>query len=151
MYVTETTDIAVSGSIVWQILSDFGSIQKWNTGIRKCQSNGDTVGSVRRITTDDEKQILERLEGIDHEAKTISFRGQRESIPSIKYLTVTSVEDLGTDKCRVIWSASSSAEDPKLATQVKMQILQILSALKHHCELESTQKPLKKLKPRLEN
>ena len=88
-------EVAAPAKKVWDLISDFGGIQKFADPrfIAKCECNGDTPGSVRTITLADGEKIQERLETFEGEAHRFSYSILGEcSIPvSYTHLTLPTI------------------------------------------------------------
>ena len=105
-------EVAASAQKVWDLISDFGGIQKFADPrfITKCESTGNTPGSVRTITLADGEKIQERLETFEGEAHRFSYSILGEcSIPVRDYLATTKVTAIDQNRCQIDWQSTFDA------------------------------------------
>ena len=108
-------EVAAPAKKVWDLISDFGGIQKFADPrfITKCECNGDTPGSVRTITLADGEKIQERLETFEGQAYRFSYSILGEcSIPVRDYLATTKVTAIDKNKCQIDWQSTFNAVGP---------------------------------------
>ena len=152
MDVTETITVLVSPNVVWNVLKDFGAIQKWLPKIRKCAITGTSSGITRYVQSDISGNSIESLETINEQLMILAYRVlQGPEVLKDCLITVSITADVH-DSC-VRWVASSGSADPDEESMAKVldEANRVLAALKQHCELGLTNRPLKKLKPKLES
>jgi uncharacterized protein YndB with AHSA1/START domain len=113
---------------VWQLLEDFGSIQRWwpvdgRIRIAKVDIEGAGVGMIRHIYNHGAKQaISERLDLLDPQARTLvlSIIGSRP--PGITgYVAEARVVDVAENQCRMDYRAlitTSGGDDEKVRAGV---------------------------------
>ena len=105
-------EVAASADQVWQILADFGGIQKWSDPrfIKSCEADGNDVGAVRTITLAGGAAIRERLELLDAGARRFSYSILGESpLPVADYLATAKVTATGENSCVVDWQSTFEA------------------------------------------
>ena len=96
--------------VVWGVIADFGNVS-WVPGIEKVDLEGEGVGMIRHLTVPVFPQLHERLDAIDPQEKVLEY-----SIPAVEYIKVKNysaraqVVDLGSGRCRVLWSCRAEAE-----------------------------------------
>jgi uncharacterized protein YndB with AHSA1/START domain len=120
--------IAAPALSVWQLLEDFGSIQRWwpadgRIRIAKVEIEGDGVGMIRHIYNHGAKHaISERLDLLDSESRTLvlSIIGTRP--PGITaYVAEARVVDVAGHQCRMDYRAlitTSGVDDEKVRSGV---------------------------------
>jgi hypothetical protein len=152
MDVTQTITILVHPGIVWGVLKDFGAIQKWIPKISKCAVTGTSSGITRHIQSDITGHSIESLETINEQLMILAYRVlQGPEVLKDCLITISVIVD--TENSLVQWVASSgSAESGEEShSELLKEASRFLAALKHHCELDMTSTPLKKLKPNPES
>lgn len=104
-----STEIPVSADAVWDLIGGFGSLPDWNAAIASSiLSEG---GRVRRLTTVDGAEIVERLVRFDEAERSYTYRIVRSPFPQKDYLSTLRVAEAGDgDWARVIWSGRFTAD-----------------------------------------
>ena len=65
---------AVPADKLWDLIGDFGNMQKWTGGKpESCVQEGEGVGSLRRLTLADGRVIVDRLEATAERSYTYSI------------------------------------------------------------------------------
>ena len=114
--------VAASADAVWELLGDFGGLQKVMPAITSLELEGDGVGAVRTVRMGDGPPISERLESFDAQARTMQYSiADAGPLPLANYLATIVVSEDG-DGCRVDWSgtfdvAGASADDASALVQ----------------------------------
>ncbi len=101
--------VAASADQVWQIMADFGGVDKWADPnlIKSCESDGNSAGAVRTLTLADGAVIRERLEAIDASARRFTYAIIGECpLPVKDYVATAKVTELGADQCQVDWQST---------------------------------------------
>lgn len=101
--------VKASADQVWQILADFGGIDKWADPalIKSCESDGNAVGAVRTIVLADGAIIRERLESLEAPAKRFSYAILGECpLPVKDYCSIVKVTPTGDSSCMVDWQST---------------------------------------------
>jgi len=108
--------IAASPDAVWELLRDFGGIQKFSAGIEACTVEGEGVGAVRTIRMPGGLALRERLEAFDDAGRSLSYAILGETpLPFTDYLSTIRLSEDG-DGCGIEWS---STFEPKAAAEAK--------------------------------
>ena len=78
----------VQGGIesVWELIGDFGGLEKLALGVESCTVKGSGVGAERTLTFPNNNIVVERLESHDPVAKTFSYSIVRGGMPISNYL-----------------------------------------------------------------
>ena len=108
-------EVAAPANRVWDLISDFGGIQKFADPrfITNCDCDGNTPGSVRTITLADGENIQERLETLEHDAYRFSYSILGEcSIPVRNYVATTKVTAIDKNRCQIDWQSTFTAVGP---------------------------------------
>lgn len=105
----EVTDrIAASADRVWELVRDFGGLQRWSAGIESVSVAGEGVGAVRTLGMRGGLTLQERLESIDEGARTLSYAiVGKHPLPFDDYLATIRLSEDG-DGCRITWSCRLS-------------------------------------------
>ncbi len=97
-------EIAAEAEAVWDLMSDFGGLCSWNSGIESCELEGEGVGAVRTLSMGG-LTIKERLESVDPTAKTYSYAIIEGPIPATGYLATVVISDAGQGKTKILWTS----------------------------------------------
>jgi len=98
------TVLNTSANNAWKIIGDFNGLSKFIPTITASTLNGSGVGAERTLTFDDGSQMVERLESQDENRLTYSI--VTSQLPLEGYLACMRAEDLGNNRCKVVWSSS---------------------------------------------
>ncbi len=84
-------EVAASVGEVWQLLSDFGGLDKWIDAsvIKSCECDGNQVGAVRVLTMPDGAVIRERLDVLDAKAHRFTYSILGESPIPVDHYSAT--------------------------------------------------------------
>ena len=148
MNVSSDIEIQASPEVVWATLADFAGIQKWAKGIN--QSDGSNIqGGSRKLTTVRGDTFVEKLELLDEEDMTLCYSIVSGPLPVTDYLAKQRVTGSG-NKTMVHWVCTCEADgvpEEKVLPIIEAVVNGGLAALKQHCELDTTDLSLKKIKP----
>jgi len=98
------TTIHASADAVWQTIRDFNAAPRYIAAIANSVMQGSGVGAVRTLTLQDGAQVVERLESLDHQARTLSYSIASAPLPLAHYVSTMRVQDLGGGRCELRWS-----------------------------------------------
>jgi carbon monoxide dehydrogenase subunit G len=90
---------------VWELLRDFGGVQRYAAGIEKCSVEGQGVGAVRKLGLPGGLTLEERLEAFDDPGRRLSYAIVAGPIPVANYLATIELCDEGSG-CRIDWSST---------------------------------------------
>ena len=116
--VSMKTTIAASADAVWEVISDFNGIGKFVAAVAGSTMEGSGVGAVRTLTFQDGGQVVERLEGLDAQARTLSYSILSAPLPLADYVSTMTVRGLGGGRCELAWS---STFEPKGAPEAEVR------------------------------
>ena len=98
-------EIAASADALWELVRDFGGIQRWNPTLSSCELDKPGIGGVRTITMG-EVTVRERLEKLDEGAKTLSYSIVEAPLPVRDYLATIEVAEAGPSRSRIVWRST---------------------------------------------
>ena len=114
-----TSDVAASPDLLWQAIKGFSAIGEWNPLVRKLESEGDTVGSTRRLELEGAGNFVERLEELNEGERVYTYSIVDSPLP-LKTCTVeVRVKDRGDGQATVEWVSSFESEAPGELEAVK--------------------------------
>lgn len=148
MNVSSDIEIHATPEAVWATLRDFGGIQKWAKGIKHSKGT-DIVGGTRDLTTDRGDTFIEKLEMLEDGDMTLCYSIVSGPLPVKNYVVKQRVTGSG-NKSMVHWVCNCEADgapEEKVQHVIEAVVKGGLAALKQHCELDSTDLSLKKIKP----
>jgi hypothetical protein len=101
-----TDRIAAGADRVWDLVRDFGGIQRFASGIESVSVQGEGPGAVRTITMPGGLALQERLEGLDEAARTLQYAiVGSHPLPFDQYLATIRLSEDG-DGCQIEWSST---------------------------------------------
>jgi len=100
-----TDRIAASADRVWDLVRDFGGIQRFASNIESVSVQGEGVGAVRTVTLPGGMSLQERLEACDDATRTFQYAiVGSHPLPFDDYLaTIRLCED--GEGCQIEWSS----------------------------------------------
>jgi hypothetical protein len=100
-----TDRIGASADRVWDLVRDFGGIQRYASGIESVSVQGEGVGAVRTLTMPGGVSLQERLEGLDDASRTLRYAiVGTHPLPFEGYLATVRLSEDG-DGCQIEWSS----------------------------------------------
>jgi len=109
--VSESIRISASPDDVWTTVRDFGAIAQYVPPITSAELSGTGVGAERTLTLADGAQVVERLDSVDDDTRTLRYTIVESPLPIADYegtLSVTAVDD---STCKVTWSSSFAVQE----------------------------------------
>ncbi len=97
--------ISASADRVWELVGDFGGIERFSKGFKSVTCKGTGVGAVRTITLPNDAQLQERCELLDAKRRTLDYSIVAGPIPVANYLARIQLFEDG-DGTRVEWSST---------------------------------------------
>ena len=116
-----TDRIAASADKVWDLVGDFGGIQRFSAGIKSCTVEGQGVGAVRTIELPNGMKMQERCELLDAARRTLDYSITAGPMPIANYLARIQLAEDG-DGCRIEWSSSFEPKgipEPQAITMIE--------------------------------
>ncbi|MFP6641220.1 MAG: SRPBCC family protein [Myxococcota bacterium] len=108
MEVVVTQRFEVSADVIWNLLRDFGGIQRWNQGVlESVVVEGEGIGAIRTIGLPGGGSLQEKLEAHDDSTRSFSysFTG-KPLLPVEDYLASMTVIPLDESSCEVCWEST---------------------------------------------
>jgi len=109
--VEEHVRIPAPADEVWAIVRDFGSIADWTPPITDATLDGEGVGAERTLTLADGGQVVERLEALDENDRTLRYTIVDGPLPVTGYEGTFSVTAVDDSTCEVTWGSTFTIED----------------------------------------
>jgi hypothetical protein len=101
-----TDRIAASADRGWDLVRDFGGIDRWAAGIESVALAGEGVGAVRTLGMPGGLKLQERLEAVDDRTRTLSYAiVGSHPLPFDEYLATIRLAEDG-DGCQIDWSST---------------------------------------------
>lgn len=97
-------EIRASAQAVWDLVKDFGGLQRWMDAINSCEVEGEGVGAVRTLGLQG-ASLRERLEAYDEATRTFSYSILDGPLPVQNYVATLKVMDRGADHCGIEWAS----------------------------------------------
>lgn len=121
-----TSDITASPELLWQAIKSFSAVGSWHPLAHMIESEGDTVGSRRKISFEGAGEFVERLEELDDGERLYSYSIVDSPLP-VKNCTVeVRVKDNGDGTSTVQWQSQfeSTAQGEFTAVRAFQQLHQ---------------------------
>jgi hypothetical protein len=98
--------IEASADRVWDLVRDFGGVQRFSPTIESVSLQGEGVGAVRTLTLPGGLALQERLEALDDASRSLRYAiiGSHP-LPFDAYLATIRLAEDG-DGCQIEWSGS---------------------------------------------
>ena len=117
-----TVDVAAPASAVWDLLADFGAVEKWwPKGIlQKVVCEGDGPGMIRHLHVGPGIVLEEQLDQLypDQRRLTLSIRGDMPAGIS-NYHAEGRVLDVGQNACQLAWEGHYEVPDAESETAAR--------------------------------
>jgi carbon monoxide dehydrogenase subunit G len=98
--------IGASADRVWDLVRDFGGVQRFAAGIESVSVQGEGIGAVRTLTMPGGLALQERLEGRDDAARTLQYAiVGSHPLPFDRYLATIRLSEDG-EGCQIEWSST---------------------------------------------
>lgn len=120
--VTMYAEIEAPPEEVWQTLRAFDRPDRFLAAVSEVDVEGDGVGSVRTLTLEDGRQLVERLEEVDDAERTLRYSLVESPLPMRNYVSTMKVKDREDGGCEVEWAcryrpAGATAAEVKASIQ----------------------------------
>jgi hypothetical protein len=102
MSITERVEFPAKA--VWDVVSDFGGLMRWNAAVASCLLDGSGVGAVRTFQAGP-STVRERIEQLDPKTLTIGYSIVSGSSIKVRGGSLRiSVKPLDADACELTWT-----------------------------------------------
>ena len=96
-------DFDVSADQLWELIGDFGDVEKWSTSGGTCVQDGEGVGALRTLTMADGRVVVDRLEEVGN--RSYSYSIVESPLPFHTYRAKMEAKSTTGEKCQLIWSS----------------------------------------------
>ncbi len=97
--------IGASADKVWDLVGDFGGIERFSKGFKAITCTGSGVGAIRTITLPNDAQMQERCELLDVARRTLDYSIVAGPMPIANYLARIQLFEDG-DGTRIEWGST---------------------------------------------
>ncbi|MFX0200016.1 MAG: SRPBCC family protein [Candidatus Hodarchaeota archaeon] len=104
--VSMRTKVNTSAAKLWEIVSDFNGLPKFLAAATKSTMEGSGVGAFRTLTLADGTQIVEKLESLDEQTKSLSYSIVSGPLPVENYVSTMKVLEISENQSEFEWSSS---------------------------------------------
>ncbi len=105
MNISLSATINASADAVWKDISDFQGIDRFMAMITGSKMEGSGVGALRTLTLDGGATIVERLDSLDEQARSLTYSFVETPIAVSGYVATMQVRDAGSGQCELTWSS----------------------------------------------
>lgn len=119
--VSMSTRINASAEQVWKVLRDFNGLPVFIAAIKKSTMEGSGIGALRTLILEGGgPPIVEKLEKLDDQAKTLSYSIVTSPLPLKDYFVTMEVIDLGSGQCELKWYSTFQPKDAPETEAIKI-------------------------------
>jgi len=108
--VSVKTTINAGADQVWRTVSDFNGLGKFVAAVASSSVNGTGIGAERTLILKDGGRIVEKLEKLDNDTRTLHYSIVSSPLPVKNYVSKISIHKLGSNQCEITWSSTFYAE-----------------------------------------
>lgn len=109
--VQEQIRIPATPDDVWATVRDFGAIDEYVPPITSAVVSGDGIGAERTLTLADGAQVVERLDAVDDDSRTLRYSIVDGPLPVEGYEGRLSVTPIDESACEVTWASEFTVVD----------------------------------------
>ncbi|TLS28140.1 hypothetical protein PpBr36_00058 [Pyricularia pennisetigena] len=118
-----TQELDYDVEAVWSIISKFDAVAAWSPIVVQCTTEGEGIGSVRYAVTESGGRFNEKLEILDHEAHTISYRFEEPvPFPATGLYGTQHLDAIAPGKTLLTWTADAESIDQDVKERVAEQM-----------------------------
>ena len=114
------TKLVIPANILWDAIGRFSALGDWHPAVQKCESDGETKGSVRKLSLAGGGSIVERLEYISNKEKLYRYTITDSPLPVDGYTAEIKVKDNGDGTSTVEWSSKFEPKGVKADEAIKV-------------------------------
>jgi hypothetical protein len=111
------TQLNAPADAVWKTIRDFGGIGKFIASVKGCTVEGSGVGAVRTLDFGEGPAIVERLEKLDDQARSLTYSIVSAPLPMEGYVSTMTIVELSPSRCELWWTCVFT---PKGATEAEL-------------------------------
>ena len=104
--VSMSIKINTSAEKLWALVSDFNGLSKFVAAVTKSTIEGSGVGALRTLTLPDGSQVVEKLESLDEQAKSLSYSMVSGPMPVENYISFMKVLEISENQSELEWSSN---------------------------------------------
>lgn len=104
------TTLSASSKKVWETIRDFGRVGEYVTTITQTKTEGSGIGALRTLSLRNEVRVVERLESLDDEKRTLSYSVLETPLAMKGYVATMKLRELGGGQCELVWESTFQAE-----------------------------------------
>ena len=111
--VTYAQTLNVPAAAAWAVFSDFGNFFEWN-GLTEIPHEVvcDGIGMIRLMTVEGLGRIGERLDAMDHTARTQNYSlVEGEPLGMVTYQAEVRFAEIGAERCEIQWTGQFTGHD----------------------------------------
>lgn len=119
--VSMSTRINASSDKVWEVLRDFNGLPAIISVIKKSTMEGSGTGALRTLSFEGGgPPVVEKLEKIDDQAKTLSYSIVTSPLPVSEYFATVETMEMDQRQCEVRWYSTFEPKGVSEAEAVKV-------------------------------
>lgn len=113
-HVEAAAEVPVDAETLWEAVGSFQSVGDWHPMLAQVEAEGDGPGAIRRATTHDGSQQVERLQEIDAAGHFYRYTMESSAMPVRDYMAEFRVQPGGDGTSTVRWTADfeTTSDDP---------------------------------------
>lgn len=104
--VAMSTELDATAADVWNVVGDFGGIDRFMDDIASVELEGEGVGAVRTLHLADGAEVVETLDAWDAAAMSYSYSIDESPLPIADYSATMTVSALEDGRSKVDWEST---------------------------------------------
>lgn len=96
--------ISAPAEEVWSAVRDFDAIEKYVPPVTSAELTGEGVGARRTLTLEDSAEVVERLDVLEEETKSLRYSIVEAPLPIENYEGLLSVRSTAEKACGARWA-----------------------------------------------
>lgn len=112
--------INAPADFVWNTVRAFAGLEQYFSVFVSSTVKGSGVGATRVLKLGDGGEFVERLESVEDETRTLTYRVLQCPLPIENYVGTVTIEDAGSGKSKVTWSSTFDASKDVESSMVQM-------------------------------
>lgn len=117
--VEESAKLYIPAARVWEVIGDFGAIDRWHPSVLGCTEDWEGTQKRRRLDVGEDEPVVERLDEADDAAMRQAYTFVSGPLPVRDYTAVLQVHADDGNSCTVSWTGAfePAGVDPDTAVE----------------------------------
>lgn len=98
--------LRASSAAVWKTIRDFSRVGEYVATITQTKTEGSGVGALRTLSLRNDVRVVERLESLEDEKKTLSYSVLETPLAMKGYVATMKLKELDKGQCELTWKST---------------------------------------------